>query len=351
MRIAIDAMGGDEAPREIVKGALASSRDLPDVRHILVGDPARIDAEIGGPRPANVDVFPSTQVIGMNEHPVEALRAKKDSSILNCARLVDRGEADALFGAGNTGAVVAASFYKLGLLEGVKRPGIAVPLPNEKGHTLVCDAGANIACKPVHLVQYAVMAALYSRYVFRSGDNPRIGVLNIGEEEGKGNDLAKETLAALRKTGLNVLGNVEGQDIYNGRCDVAVCDGFVGNIVLKTSEGLGEFALKMLRRTADESDPEEARRLAGGIARAEERLDWSSVGGAPLLGVKGAVIIGHGRSRAKAVANAVRVARDYVENRVGDKIVAELQRLGGGGWLGGWFGAKPGAGAPAGTNE
>ena len=276
----------------------------------------------------------------MHEHPVEALRAKKDSSILHCARLVERGEADALFGAGNTGAVVAASFYKLGLLEGVKRPGIAVPLPNEKGRTLVVDAGANINCKPIHLVQYAVMAALYARYIFNAGENPSIGVLNIGEEEEKGTELTRETLAALRKTGLNVVGNVEGQDIYNGRCDVIVCDGFVGNIVLKTSEGLGEFALKMLQQTANESDPGEAKKLTAGVSRCKEKLDWSSVGGAPLLGVKGAVVIGHGRSRARAIANAVRVARDYVSNRVGDKIVSELQKLGRGGWFADWFGTK-----------
>lgn len=343
LRIAIDAMGGDHAPREVVVGAVESARRRPQVTHILVGPKEQIDAEIqaaGGALP-NLEVFHASQAVGMDEHPVEALRGKPDSSIRRSLGLVKRGQAEAFFSAGNTGACVAGATISLGLLDAVKRPGIAVPIPTEKGFATLIDAGANPACKPIHLVQYAVMGSVYVRCVDPARPNPAVGLLNVGEEVGKGNETLKEAHDSLRRTSLNFRGNVEGHQIFSGQVDVIVCDGFVGNAILKAGEALSSF---LLRKVADGVAPDPATRKR--LAEAAELVDFSTYGGAPLLGVRGVVLIGHGRSRARAITSALRAAAEVAGQRLNERIVEELKKISWWGRLADWMGRR-GEGAEA----
>jgi glycerol-3-phosphate acyltransferase PlsX len=241
---------------------------------------------------------------------------------------VAEGRADAFVSAGNTGATWTSARAVMGMIEGVSRPALAAIVPSSKGHTLLLDVGANVETKPAHLREFAVMGHFYAQMLF-GGSEPRVGLLSIGEEEGKGNELTKETYRVLKETGLNFIGNAEGRDVYNGNADVVVCDGFVGNVVLKASEALGE----MVNRTLREELSRTFRRKIGAFLAAsafdglKKRMDYSEYGGAPLLGVKGGCIVCHGRSNAKAIKNAVRVAYDFARNRIDEKIRAKVLEL------------------------
>ena len=328
MRVALDAMGGDHAPGEIVKGALQALERDPEVTVLLVGDEARIapcleGADTGG----RLEVRHASEVIEMGESPVEALRRKPDSSIQRCVEALGAGEVQSVVSAGDTGGVVAATTIFVPRLKGVKRHGIAIPIPSKSGRTLVIDVGANINPKPTHLLQYAIMASAYAQQVMGI-ENPRVGILSIGEEEQKGTDLIKKTRALISKAELNFVGNVEGNAIFQGIADVIVCDGFVGNVILKVSEGLAEaFLDTILEQVGGDPAGNGSERVVGFLAGLKKKLDYSATGGAPLLGVQGSVIICHGRSRATAIANAIGVATEFTKSGVNDRIVDEVARV------------------------
>ncbi|MGQ0613055.1 MAG: phosphate acyltransferase PlsX [Planctomycetaceae bacterium] len=326
MRVAVDAMGGDHAPRELVAGALEAARIEPGFSVLLVGDQARIEAEIAaaGGAPANVSVRHAAQQIGMGESPVEALRKNPDASILRTVQLVASGEADACIAAGSTGAAVAAAMMALPRLPNVRRPAIAVPFParNRHGVCLLLDVGANPACRPAHLFQYAVMGSNYFRSVFGE-PNPRVALVSIGEEEGKGNALVKETTKLLRAGPVQFVGNVEGRGLFGGACEVGVTDGFVGNIILKAAEGFAETVLGLVSDVVKSSNPGLLKELA-------RKVDYAEYGGAPLLGVQGVVIICHGRSDRRAIGNAIRVGARAVSGHMNERIVEGLTPEGAG---------------------
>jgi phosphate acyltransferase len=264
----------------------------------------------------------------MDEPPTAALRRKKDSSIRVAAELVRDKTASGLVSAGNTGAVMAISKMVFGAVPGVDRPALAAILPTLAGHAVLLDVGANVACKPHHLVQFAVMGHLFSKKIVGIA-SPRVGLMSVGEEESKGNELTKEVHKTLKQLNLNFIGNVEGRDIYNGRADVIVCDGFTGNVALKTSEGLIEAVLKLLKEELSRNLKAKLGALLSqqSFKRLKRRLDYSEYGGAPLLGLRGASIICHGRSSSNAIKNAIRVAKEYVESQVNAKIEAELSQI------------------------
>jgi glycerol-3-phosphate acyltransferase PlsX len=327
VRIALDAMGGDHAPAEIVKGALLATAELP-VRILLVGRQEAILGELAGVVPDNIEIVDAREVVEMDDTALAPLRKKRNSSIRVCANLVAEGRADAFVSAGNTGATWTSARLVMGMIEGVSRPALATVLPSVKGHTLLLDVGANVDTKPNHLREFAVMGHFYSQMLFGI-DAPRVGLLSIGEEEGKGNELTKETYRVLQETGLNFIGNAEGRDVFNGNADVVVCDGFTGNVVLKASEALGEFVSKTLRTEMRRSL---LRKIGGLLAKSaftdlKKRMDYSEYGGAPLLGVKGGCIVCHGRSNAKAIKNAIRVASNFALNRIDEKIGAKVNDL------------------------
>jgi glycerol-3-phosphate acyltransferase PlsX len=325
VRIAVDAMGGDHAPGAVVEGTLLALSRGEDVAVSLVGPRdvvSRNLAALGVAEGGRLSIVHAADVLDMGDNPVAALRAKPDTSIHRMLLEVHEGRAAAAFSAGSTGGVVAASTLALARIRGVKRPGIAVPIPTLGGTCLVIDVGANINCKPLHLVHYAHMAAAYSRAVMHVAE-PRVALLNIGEEEQKGTSLVKETAALLRSSGLRFVGNVEGHAIYQGVADVVVCDGFVGNIVLKTTEGLAEAILTLVAGAVKEAAREEpgaANALKTVLGGLKGRMDYATYGGAPLLGFEGVVLIGHGRSSPEAVANAIRTGRQFAAERVNDHI-------------------------------
>jgi phosphate acyltransferase len=326
-RIALDAMGGDHAPREIVAGALLAAREYP-VEIVLVGREEDVRRELGGETPKGIEVVDAREVVEMDDTALAPLRKKRNSSVRVCANLVAEGRADAFVSAGNTGATWTSARMVMGMIEGVSRPALAAIVPSAKGHTLLLDVGANVDAKPNHLREFAVMGHFYAQMVFGM-DAPRVGLLSIGEEEGKGNELTKETFRVLKETGLNFIGNAEGRDVFNGNADVVVCDGFIGNVVLKAGEALGEMVSKTLRAEMTRSLP---RKIGALLAKSafddlKKRMDYSEYGGAPLLGVKGGCIVCHGRSNAKAIKNAVRVARDFALNRVDEKIRSKVSDL------------------------
>ncbi|HUS58785.1 MAG TPA: phosphate acyltransferase PlsX [Planctomycetota bacterium] len=328
MRIAVDAMGGDEAPSVVVEGALLASRYLKPHKIILVGDEQRIKECFAafGYAGTGLEIVHAPEVVFMGEHPAEAMRRKRHSSIRVASELVRDGRADALISAGNTGAAVAASCISFGLLPGIRKPGIAAPMPTRQGGVCVLiDAGANMAPTPTHLLQYAIMADIYCKIAFDI-KSPRVGLLNVGEEDAKGNVLAKETYARLKESQLNFLGNVEGRDVFEGTCDLIVCDGFVGNSILKAAEGLSEAIIHLLRT---ELHRNLLRRLGGLLCKSafrsvKDRMDCSEYGGAPLLGVNGISIISHGGSNGRAIFNAIRVAARLAEMDLNTKIVDEV---------------------------
>lgn len=326
MKIVVDAMGGDHAPGVVVKGVVAAVREY-NAEVVLVGDEAKImdlleKEKFSGP---GISIVPSSEIIEMHEPAATSVRRKRKSSIVVGISLIKEGKADAFFSAGNTGAVVCAATLGLGLLPGIERPGIAIVTPTLKGISLVIDVGANIDPKPSQLVQYGVMADAYSRNILNK-NNPSIGLLNVGEEEYKGTEFLKETYELLEKSKLNFIGNVEGKDLFSGKCDIIVCDGFVGNVALKVSEGAAELMQVFLKRYFLSSTLGKIGLffLVPSLKRLKRELNYSEYGGAPLLGVNGVVIIGHGRSNAKAIKNAIRVAKEEVERKVNEKIIETL---------------------------
>lgn len=331
MRIAVDAMGGDFAPHEVVLGTVTAAQRFPDTHLLLVGQEDKVRAELAicqGESLKNIEVVHAPQVVGMDESPVASIREKPESSITRCAELVKKGEANAMVGMGNTGAMAATATLKLGRLEGVRRAGIAVPFPSMGGGPcVVIDAGANIAPRPEHLVDYAIMASEYCRCVFNK-PNPKVGLLSIGEEDEKGNDLVQATLPLLRRAPINFFRNVEGRDVFNGSVDVVVCDGFVGNVILKAAEGLGSMVMQTLQAELTKNLFRKLGTLMikNALRGMKRRLDYAEYGGALLLGVNGVVIIGHGGSKARAVENSIRVAREAVNQDLNKHIIAAAKR-------------------------
>jgi glycerol-3-phosphate acyltransferase PlsX len=327
MRIGIDAMGGDFAPAQPVKGALEAKSLLgKDDQIVLIGDePAirqHLDSQAGWP--SFIRIAQADQVVGMNEKPVEAHRAKPRNSILRMAEMAAAGEIDACISAGNTGACVAACQMRLRRLSGVSRPGIAIVIPTLHGPVVLCDVGANVDCRPQHLYQYGVMAAEYSRGICHIAD-PRVGLLSIGEEDAKGNELVKETRELLRgDKSVNFVGNVEGRDIFRGLADVVVCEGFVGNVCLKLVEGFAENVFQSLFAQMGKVQGEAAGQLQAAVGKLREKFDFNEYGGAPLLGVNGVCIICHGASQHRAIFNAVRVATGFCRTGINDRIKARF---------------------------
>lgn len=325
--IALDAMGSDSAPRPEVEGAILAAREL-GVRVLLVGQTAALKAELGRHtrRGADVEIVSASEVISMRDGPMQAYRKKKDSSVHVAARLVKSGEAQALVSAGNTGAVMAVARFLLGTLESVDRMALAAPFPTAKaGTSVLLDVGANVDSKPQHLVQFAVMGENYYRAIFGTR-RPRVGLLSIGEEEMKGNELVRETHDRLKTTPLNFVGNVEGPEIFAGNVDVIVCDGFIGNIALKIAEGVAQHIGGMLKQALQSTLAAQMGSLLARSAfqKLKKQIDYSEYGGAPLLGVRGVTIIGHGRSNANAIKNAIRVGAELVRVKVSEKIEQEL---------------------------
>lgn len=337
MQIALDAMGGDAAPTEIVAGAILAVQNRPD--HIpefslqLAGDEAAIEPliseNLNGRNGASADlrsrlhIKHATQVVGMSESPVEGLKRSPDSSIAHSVRLVASGECQGLVTAGNTGAAVAATHQALGRIKGIRRPGIAVLLPTDRETpVLVVDVGATVTCKPIILQHFGIMGNIFARSVMKI-DRPKVGLLNIGEEEGKGNDLVRETRELLSSSDLHFIGNVEGQDICRGKCDVVVCEGFVGNVVLKVTEGMAEFMTDFVRGVAGEHQTAECDDI---VNRLHQKTHFSSYGGAILLGINGICIICHGRSDRHAIANAIYQAVVHAEAGVTQRIIEGLPR-------------------------
>lgn len=321
--VALDAMGGDGGVAVTVEGAVAAARELGH-SVVLVGVEEHVVRELSRFDTGGLDirVRHAPEVVEMHESPSVALRKKKDSSIRVAVDLLKEGEADAMVSAGNTGAVMATGLVNLGPVAGVERPAIAAQVPTLGGFAILVDVGANVDCKPRHLVQFAIMGTVYARKILRR-PAPRVGLLSIGEEETKGNELTKEAFRALEDVpGVDFIGNVEGVDVFNGKADVVVCDGFTGNIALKIGESAAWTVLTLFKE-------ELTRGLAGRVAllllgrslkHFQRRIDYTEYGGAPLLGVNGVVVIGHGRSTAKAIKNGVRVAAECVTNRVIEKI-------------------------------
>ncbi|MEM7260881.1 MAG: phosphate acyltransferase PlsX [Planctomycetota bacterium] len=330
VRIAVDAMGGDHAPDNVVEGMLLAADRFQDHELILVGREPEIREKFAEHKgdADRFEIVHAEDVVDMHDSPVDALRKKPDSSIRKMISMLKAGDCDAVFSAGNTGAMVAASQMLLGLLPGVRRAGIAVPSPRGERPVVLMDVGANVQCKPQHLFQYGIMARELASRLYDI-EKPGIGLLNVGEEEQKGNQLVRETRDLFRSVPeLNYVGNVEGGDIFRGTPDVVICDGFVGNIVLKVSEGLCEFLLTMISGAFRETFGD-AQSSSGAAAREKfkgvvSRFDYAEYGGAPLLGVNGTVIIGHGRSDARAIANAVRWAMRIADAKLNDHIVESI---------------------------
>lgn len=318
MKIAVDAMGGDYAPAEIVKGAVEAAKKY-NIKVVLVGDEALIRQELTNCdyEDTMVEVHHASEVIGMHEAPAVAIRKKKDSSIVVCNRLIKEGKADAVVSAGSTGAAMGSSLLGLGRIKGIDRPAVASVIPTLKGVCLLLDVGANAECKPINLMQFAIMGHIYSKKIL-GVNHPRVGLLNIGEEETKGSELYQETHKLLKESKLNFIGNIEGRDITKGRADVIVCDGFVGNVVLKFGEGLAKDLMWMIKQELKKNFFVKigAALVFNQAKGLKKRLDYAEYGGAPLLGVNGISIVSHGSSHAKAITNAIRVTKEGVEQRL-----------------------------------
>jgi len=325
--VALDAMGGDHAPRVEVEGAILAAREL-GVRVLLVGIEADVREELHRHRhrALPIDVVHAPDVITMSDSPSQAFRRKKDSSVHVAARMVRDGQADALVSAGNTGAVMTVARFVIGTLPSVDRPALAAAFPNMKERvSVILDVGANVDSKPEHIEQFAVMGEIYFRAIW-GVRRPRVALLSIGEEEAKGNELTREAANRLKHSSLNFVGNVEGRDVFRGNVDVVVCDGFIGNIALKLSGGLVEHIGAMLKKAIKSSLTSQIGYALSKRAFDEfrKRTDYSETGGAPLLGVRGITVIGHGRSNPNAIKNAIRVASDLCRSRVNEKIEQEL---------------------------
>jgi len=323
IRIGLDAMGSDNSPAVDVEGAVLAAREF---KHeiVLVGKRELLEKELEKhkPIPDNISIQHADEVIGMHEQPVLSVRRKKHSSVVVLNNLAKEKKIDAMVSAGNTGAMVCAATLKCRLLPGVERAGIGVIMPTLKGTVLMIDCGANIDAKPKHLLQYAIMGSAYLEYIFNNR-SPKVGLLNIGEEESKGTGFLKEAYGVLELSGLNFIGNIEGRDIFTGDCDVIVCDGFVGNVALKVSESTAHALIEMLRRELKSSVLTKIGALLAKKAflSLKRKMDYAEYGGAPLLGIDGVCIICHGSSSAKAIKNAIRVAVEEVTKNVNKHIV------------------------------
>ncbi len=330
MKIALDAMGGDYAPSVTVEGAVETVKEYGDLEIILFGDEPELKKELKGKRyPSDaIHIRHAAQVTGMHESPVNALRKKKDSSIRLAVDAVKNKEADAVVSAGNSGVAMATALFVLGTSEGVDRPAIAASMPTLKGPFILIDAGANVDCKAENLLQFALMGSFYCSAILHKA-KPKVALLSIGEEDNKGNELTREAFKMLKGADLNFIGNIEGKDIFLGDADVVVCDGFIGNVVLKTTEGLAEVIIKMLKRE-----------IGGGAAgrvgyllmkpslrNFRKKVDYAEYGGAPLLGINGTCIISHGRSTARAIRNAIKVAAEFSMKKVHEVISSEIIRF------------------------
>jgi len=330
MKIAVDAMGGDHAPREVVRGAVQAFREN-GVSLMLVGQEPRIREELAaaGAPDAGIEIVHASEVVEMSDAPGIALKKKKDSSIRVGFGLVAEGKADSFVSAGNSGAMMAGGLLILKKIPGIDRPAIAANIPTPNGPIVLVDAGANVDCKPAHLAQFAFMGEAYARK-FLNIPQPRVAVISIGEEDSKGTDLTRETSELLRQTGLRFVGNAEGRDFFSGKADVFVCDGFVGNVVVKTMEGLATAFGPFLKTEIDKSLLAKAGLLLarGAIRNFKKRLDYAEVGGWPLLGVRGGVMICHGSSDHRAIKNAIRAAGAMARFGLDDEIARSIAALG-----------------------
>jgi glycerol-3-phosphate acyltransferase PlsX len=330
LTIAVDAMGGDKAPVPEVEGAIRAAREYGH-RVLLVGDAKTVERELKthdiGSLP--IEVVHASERITMDDHAAKAAKGKKESSMHVCARLVKSGRADGFLSAGNTGACMAIAKMLFGKVPGVDRPALTGVFPTHKGTpVVVLDVGANVDCEPAMLKQFGLMGEIYSRLVLKI-ERPRVGLLSIGEEEHKGNTLTRDATPLLKALSLNFIGNVEGRDLYSGHADVIVCDGFVGNVALKVSEGLSEMIRSMLREALAETV---TRKIGYALSRSaykdfKKRIDYAEYGGAPLLGLKGVCIICHGRSDSNAIKNAIRVAADFASSNMNQRIEEELREF------------------------
>lgn len=329
--IAVDAMGGDHAPKSEVEGAIRAAKSL-NVEVILVGKEEILRRElheVDGTRGLPIRIHHASEVVTMEDSAAKSFRTKRDSSIRVASRLVRDGNAQGVVSAGNTGAVMATVKMVLGMIPGVDRPALATAFPTLNGNPAVMvDVGANVDSSPRMLAQFALMGDIYSKLIFHT-HRPRVGLLSIGEEEHKGNELTKAATPLLKSLPLNFIGNVEGRDVYTGHADVIVCDGFIGNVALKVSEGLVDVIKHMLHESLEATI---TRKLGYVLSRTaytdfKKRVDYSEFGGAPLLGVKGVCIICHGRSNANAIKNAIRVAAEFAEGRINQKIAAGIQQM------------------------
>jgi len=327
MRIAIDTMGGDNAPDEILTGALESIELLDkNDELILVGPKDVVESRLSSfkYRKGAVSVVDAPEIIGMDEAPIESLRKKVKSSIAVMAKLAKRNQADAVISAGNTGACVAAFQMRMRNLPGVNRPGIAVVFPTFEGPVTICDVGANIACKPINLYQYGVMARMYSKHLLGI-ENPRVGLMSIGQEDAKGNEVVKKAREFMKADSrMNFVGNIEGRDIFKGVCDVAVCDGFVGNVILKLTEGLVDGLFKAIKHELLAEKLRLAMKFKPVMKRIYKKYDYNEYGGAPLLGINGTALICHGSSRSRTIRNAISASKKYHTKKINDKIIEYL---------------------------
>ncbi len=329
LRVAVDGMGGDYAPQTVVEGAVVASLSLNEIDEIvIVGREDAIRRELNRHKVpgGRISIHHASQVIEMGESPVRAIKKKKDSSLSVCIELLKRKQVQVVISAGNTGAVVAAATLDLGLLAGIKRPGIAITFPTTHGMSLAIDVGANIDPAPEHLLQYAIMADIYSRYLLKK-KKPTVGLLNIGEEESKGTEVLQEAYQLIRESGLNFVGNIEGRDFFTGKGDCIVCDGFVGNVVLKMIESVIEVFASLVK---NEIKKDLLAQLGALLCRQafdsiRKQTNYEEAGGAPLLGVDGVVIIGHGISSARAICNAIRVGASMVDHQINEHIVENIK--------------------------
>jgi phosphate acyltransferase len=329
MRIAVDAMGGDHAPLVNVDGAVAAAREF-GIASLLVGKAAELRRLLAdsGYRGSDIEIVDAAEIVTMDDPATAAIRKKRNSSIRIAANCVRDGRAEGLVSAGHTGAAMVCAKMVIGTIEGVDRPALATVLPKLDGHCLLLDVGANPDAKTPHFKEFAVMGSIYAELAFGK-KNPSIGLMSIGEEESKGTDKTKEAFKTLKEAGLNFIGNVEGRDVFTGTVDVIVTDGFTGNVILKVSESLSEMVEKLLREEIKRTLQASVGFLLSRDAfrRFRQRLDYSEYGGAPLLGVKGCVIICHGRSSAKAIKNAIRFAAEFSRHRLAEKIQAQIAEL------------------------
>lgn len=326
MRVAVDAMGGDNAPAVEVGGAVAACREF-GIPVTLVGDRARLEEELAKHdiSKLDIDIHHASEVVGMHDSASDAVRKKRNSSVRLAFDLVKEGKAAAAVSAGNSGATMAAGMFVLKRISGIERPAIAQIFPTLKGQTLVLDVGGNVDCKPIHLAQFAIMGEVYARYAMGIS-NPSVGLLSNGEEDSKGNELTRETNALLRQAPINYAGYVEGRDIFKGSVEVVVCDGFVGNVVLKLSEGLADAAGRMLKEEILKSWVSKLGYffVRGAFNRFKKIVDYAEYGGAPLLGINGVGMICHGGSNIKAIKNAIRFAHEYARSGVTEHVAEKL---------------------------